>query len=149
MIRQATLDDLPAVYRLGLQFQAQDNVATRTTVENWGATWARALDSGKGAIFLQTNGTAEPIGGIGGGVFTSPNNGETEAREAFWYVDPDHRGGGAGLLEAFEDWAEGLGARRIWMVRLHGWRDRQMDRFYQRKGYESVETVYRKEVERG
>lgn len=64
--------------------------------------------------------------------FFDPN--AVYAQEMFWWSE----GGGPKLLAAFEDWAESLGATGT-MVAAEQYADqkknRQLDRFYARKGY--------------
>ena len=68
------------------------------------------------------------------------------ASEFFWYVKPEHRGGGIRLLKAFEKWAREQGADRIIMTHLADSMPEGLKKLYIRLGYEELETNYIKEV---
>lgn len=61
------------------------------------------------------------------------------AQELFWWAEKD----GLALLKAFEDWAQDNGGDLICMAALA---DQRFERFYARKGYQSKETFYVRQV---
>lgn len=61
-----------------------------------------------------------------------------QAQEIAWYVDPDHRGNGLELLDAYEAWAIESGAKLISVASLGKFPD--AERIYARRGYSRLET---------
>lgn len=72
-----------------------------------------------------------------------PLTGEPFADELAWYVEPEHRRGTVGprLLAAGEAWARAQGFSVVKMVAPAGG---DVGRFYARRGYVEVETVWQK-----
>lgn len=93
------------------------------------------------------NPLSRPKGAIGGVCTSDLNTGETVAIEQFWYVDPEARGKGLMLLEAFEDWAMSKGAIRA--IIGHIWdedRGEAWKRLFAMKHYTPLEIHYYKEL---
>jgi len=145
MERVKTREDLEALLPLARAFASQENVVCGLDERLWLDRWEVYLERGS-AIFCLRDEAGKPIGAIGAHLYENGLDGVTEAKEAFWFTDPDHRGGGLELLGAFEAWATDRGAERIWMVRLDGLRERAMDRVYARRGYRPVERAFCMEV---
>ncbi|WP_196258561.1 GNAT family N-acetyltransferase [Pelagibacterium limicola] len=65
------------------------------------------------------------------------------AMETVWWVAPDARGRAAGaMLDAYEDWARGLGCAFCQMAALVSFP--QAEILYRRRGYRAVETHFLK-----
>jgi GNAT superfamily N-acetyltransferase len=64
------------------------------------------------------------------------------ASELAWWVEPEHRGHGKKLLEAFLDWAEAAEFQYITMSALGD----ELDQLYQSYGFDRNEVVYIKRV---
>lgn len=75
------------------------------------------------------------------------NSMHATGQEVFWWVDPEARGGGAGvaLLDALEAWARGIGLTTFSMVALDKL-DPRVGALYRARGYAPQETVYTKGV---
>lgn len=145
MIHRASIVDLPSLVPLAEKFASQENVVLGVDPDWWLSKWGRLIERGAGAIFYMLEGD-RPIGGIGGLVYQGLNTPALQAKEAFWFMDPKHRGKGTLLLQTFENWAKSEGAEKVWMVRLGGDRGKLMDRYYERQGYVPAERAFYKEV---
>jgi GNAT superfamily N-acetyltransferase len=63
--------------------------------------------------------------------------------EIFWYVRKGYRGRyGIDLIEEYEQWAKQKGCKRIRMIHLVDLMPDKLKRFYERRGYKEIETVY-------
>lgn len=84
------------------------------------------------------------IGILYGSCNTLPhNNTDLIAAEKIWWVDKEYRSTGIGkqLYEAFEFWANKLGAKYT----MTGDPTGQLEQFYTNKGYSPVERIYIKQ----
>lgn len=140
-IRPATHADIPTLVAMGRQFREQ--TAYRDLIAEAPeqmANLCRLLIDGAGAILvLETDGFV--VGMIG--LHCAPHffSGEPVAGEVFWWVDPEHRGGGLRLLKAAEQWAREQGATVLQMIAPDG----RVEQLYERLGYRAIErTYYRK-----
>jgi GNAT superfamily N-acetyltransferase len=70
-----------------------------------------------------------------------PLSGQLLAEEIAWWVEPEHRGGSIGpkMLRSAEEWATTNGANMVKMVAPAG---STVGAFYERIGYQAVETAY-------
>lgn len=149
MIEQVTTrEEMAALLPMARAFseRAGETLSEERWVEKW--TERLAFDD-TAVVFYQTNGGPEPVGMIAGACYENQISGELEAKEAFWFVEPEHRGHGMDLLERFESWASEHKAKRVWMVRLDGLRERALDRIYERRGYRPVERSFCMEMTNG
>jgi len=86
-------------------------------------------------------------GTMAGAIYDDFITGDVSCFEAFWYVDPAHRGkGGLKLFSRFEQEAKFRGAKRIWMIHLLALNSEKMERYYNKSGYDLKEKVYVKEL---
>jgi RimJ/RimL family protein N-acetyltransferase len=139
MIRPATLDDLAALIDGGERFLRESEYGphfplNRAQLE---ATLRHLLAREDAAVLLLEH-AGVPQGAIGGVVLPHIFSGELYAAEIFWWVHPEHRGGGLRLLHAFEAWARERGAVFVAMLapnlRVAG--------LYRRLGYVEIETGF-------
>jgi GNAT superfamily N-acetyltransferase len=82
------------------------------------------------------------VGMIGVHIFNHPMSGEKIGCEAFWWVEPEARGGGLGLLKRGEAWLKAMGAKRIQMIAPN----ERVARLYRRRGYSKTEEHYQKDA---
>lgn len=144
-IRPATVADLPVCAEIGKEFYKEGKLPGAMITEEFVKTWTMLFDMGLGVMFvLEQDGVVK--GGIGGVVTKDPNDGALTATEMFWFVLPDSRGGGLGLLEAFENSAKKAGAKRIGMIHLLNLMPDVLAKLYTRRGYKAIETHYIKEL---
>jgi GNAT superfamily N-acetyltransferase len=94
-----------------------------------------------GEIFVAEQ-AGELVGMIGLLVFQHPIAGERTVSELFWWVEPEHRGGGVRLLKRAEQWAREQGAVKLFMVAPTA----AVGTLYERLGYEYLEAAYQKAV---
>lgn len=146
MIRLGRLKDIPDILRLLSQFHQHspyrddpmDVLYVRQLVE---ATLKLLKE--QSVIFL----IGEPAHGILiASVSPWAMSGKKVASELAWWIDPDVRKGGDGLLlfNAYEIWAKEIAkADKIQAVSLP---DLDVSKIYKRKGYKLVETVYTKDL---
>lgn len=150
VIRRATPTDTAEIIALSLHFtQATAYGALfQATPAGVALLTARifALEP-EAAIFLALDGAeATPFGLI---VLVAARLTGTEdayADEIVWWVEPSHRGlrAGPALLDAAEAWARTRGLRLIKMVAPI---PSGVGRFYERRGYQAIETAYAKQLE--
>lgn len=135
MIREATHDDLPAIFEMGRQFHAASPYAGLAFCQDSLEFFARYLIDGGGVILLLCD--PEPRGAIG--IVLSPavfNKTIMRAEEMFWWCSG---GGGLGLLKEAEAWARRKGVFSLTMSCLENDRRAQMSRLYEGLGYAAGE----------
>lgn len=143
MIREATIEDVPAIADMGLDFLATDDYQgvlseNRAQIE---ATSRFLITDQNGVIFVAET----PVGLVGMIsmlAFTHHFSGERVAGELVWWVKPAHRGIGIRLLRRAEQWAAESGARRIQMIAPN----ESVAHIYERLGYTMIETAYQRTV---
>lgn len=64
------------------------------------------------------------------------------AQEIAWWVEPEARGVGLGMLQEYEEWAWGKGAKAVKVASLAVFPE--TEKIYERLGYERVETSWAK-----
>ena len=69
--------------------------------------WSSFIRTGIGT-FLGAFEGEEFVGGLGAILAPDINNGHITAVECFWYILPEHRGGGIRLLKAYEEVGQGV-----------------------------------------
>ncbi|PZX19824.1 acetyltransferase (GNAT) family protein [Palleronia aestuarii] len=135
MIRDATFVDWPAVDRMARQFR--DSAAPWIAYEP--ARFRRTFD----ALVVQEHGCALMLEN-GKGILMaialpSPFSGELVAQEIMWWIEPEARGRGREMLDAYETWARAIGAMRCGVTCL----DDRTANLFARRGYERAELAYR------
>ena len=141
-IRLATLDDVPAIVAMGLQF-IRETVYAGTITEN-PAQMARiatqlidgALD---GVLYVGVDGEGAAVAMTGALRFDHPLSGESVVSELFWWTDPEVRGRvGVSLLRALTRWARERGAVGLTMIAP----TEDVERIYDRLGFRRMEVSY-------
>lgn len=74
------------------------------------------------------------------------NSAHLTGQELFWWIDPEHRGAGASLLKALEEWVESRGAHSFSMIALEAQEPDKVGLIYRRRGYRPVERSYLKGI---
>jgi GNAT superfamily N-acetyltransferase len=100
---------------------------------------ATLLQGDVGTIFVAEREGAL-VGMIGLMAFMHPIGGEPTVTEVFWWMEPEHRGGGVRLLKRAEQWAREMGAVKLFMIAPTP----DVGQLYERLGYESLETTYQR-----
>lgn len=144
-IRPVNDADLWKVAELGKGFWATGALPGKLDPEHFRQVWSSLIAQEIGQIFGMWNG--EDLEGVlGVTVHPDPNDGELVANEQFWWVEPEARGNGVRLLQAFEAWAHERGCTRLMMVHLIDLTPEKLEKLYTRMGYRKVEVHYMKEI---
>jgi GNAT superfamily N-acetyltransferase len=101
-------------------------------------------EAGAALVLVAVNAKGRVIGMLGMLQSILPTNGEPYAEELCWWIEPCHRDGrlaGPRLLEAAEAWARAKGLRVVKMVA-----PKDVERFYEKRGYRAIETAFTKEL---
>lgn len=143
LVRPATHDDVPACLVLSRHFFDESGMAKVTGFDTdcAEAMLRHLIDDSACELFVA--GTQALIGIAG--VMTYPmyfNTSHLAAQELFWWVDPAHRGGTAGvrMLLTMEQWARDRGCKTLTMVCLPI--DSPAERIYERMGYAPSERSF-------
>jgi len=147
-IRNATPADVPAIERMGLRFVgsvAKYGTIFRATPQSMQTLAALffALGEDAAVIILAVNSDDQPFGMIACVVAPQLIDGTIYADEMVWWVDPEARSlrAGPALLTAAEDWARGKNCSMLKMVAPI---PSTVGNFYERLGYQPIETAYAK-----
>lgn len=147
-VRNATLDDVPAIVEMSRKFYATTTYA-RWADFNPETVHDLAAGLTQDHVMLVADAGNGPIGMVG--LFVAPfmfNGDVTAAYEVVWWVDPDEQGHGAGkaLLAAIEPACLAKGCKAIQMVHLST-SPPQAAAIYERVGYRHTESSYTKIME--
>jgi GNAT superfamily N-acetyltransferase len=142
-IRPATLADVPRLVAGFRQFVATSHYAAFVPDAPAHVTaLSEHLVTAPTTTVLVTETDAGVTGLLGLGVTAHPYSGQRLAVEVIWWVAPEARGCGPALLRAGERWAAEQGADAIQMIAPADAAGRRVGRFYERRGYQAVETTY-------
>ena len=144
IIRDATIDDFPDLYRMGIAFAA---AAEMPEVDP--DTFYRSVEMliSDGILKVAVNSTI--CGGAGALVFPHYwNEKEIVAQELFWWVDENARKSSAAirLLSEMESEAREKGAKSLIMITLDKLTPEVLERLYIRRGYRPQERAFIKEL---
>jgi len=142
-IREATLADADCLVAMATRFLESTPYGRvfPPAAERLHALVATCLTLG--VIFVAEVRDAEVVGMIAVAALEHPFTGDLYADEIAWWVELEHRGGAIGprLLGAVSSWAQVRGLRFVKLAALAG---SDVGAFYERMGYEAVETAYMK-----
>ncbi len=144
-IARALISDLDDISNMGDEFFKEGQIPTKFVPEVFKKSWTNIIGTNIGVIFVMRSGEV-PIGILGGVKFSDPNSGEIMASEFFWFVRKGYRGYGTKLMKKFEEWAKEQGATKIIMMHLSSLMPVKIKNYYERMGYQEIETHYLKEV---
>jgi GNAT superfamily N-acetyltransferase len=141
MIRLAAEPDIPRLVEMGRRFREETGYRAHIA-ENPAkmAQLAAQLAANGGLLVSERDGRL--VGMLGYILFDHFLSGEMVAGEVFWWVEPEHRGAGVRLLIEAERRARAAGASRMQMIAPTD----KVGQFYQRVGYEYVESAYQKNL---
>ena len=146
-VRQATPADYPTMQRFGERFHAwlkYDDIPYDPDSVLW---WFDLMQR-EGVCLVIESDEGEVVG-MAGGVF-SPfifNLHSRVGTELMWWVEPEHRSGGAGklLLEKLEEFAYAAGCKRWSMIAIHG-TESSLGKLYRQANYEPAEHTFTKRL---
>ena len=147
LLRQLQPLQLPALFDIALKFFAESKLPGEFSPDSFMQAWTGFIKSGMGAIFAASEG-GKIIGAIGLMRYSDINTGVPQALEAFWYVEPEHREYGVGmlLLEQAEQWAIASHCKRLIMAAILIDGNERVQNFYRDNGFKAVEVNYVKEL---
>lgn len=127
---------------MGKAFHAVTGVADLISLDlaTLERTFVQLMESG---VILVVEGGGGLVGATG--ALLHPhyfNSAHITGQELFWWIDPDHRGVGAELLNALEQWVEAQGAHSFSMIALEALEPERVGLIYRRRGYRPVERSY-------
>lgn len=145
MIREIKISELPLVSELVRGAYAEGLIPEYDPAA-FEFHWQKLIEAGVGAIFAE--GTGPLAGGIGVIVTADLYTGQTLAREAAFFIRPEHRDGSLAhrLLAAYDEWAESKGAIRQFITAHWGPTRGRLEKMYLRKGYSATEVCYGRDV---
>lgn len=140
MVREATADDVPRLVEMGARFIAETGYSAHLTAstEQMKTTAEWIIATGGMVFVFEVDGRV--VGMVAVMVYPHPFSGELTGNELFWWVEPEHRGGGYRLMRAAERWCEARGAVAMQMVAPN----QKVADFYARCGYVPLEQVYQR-----
>lgn len=144
-ITRATIEDLHAMEPAAHRFYAASQFLRSFDVARFVLLWTTLLNDGRGVIFLAWDGD-RIVGAIGGVEHPEAYSQAQIAQEFFWFIEPEHRGGGMRLYYAFENWARERGCDEIRMGHLHDLMPDKVAAVYRRLGFQRIETNYSKSL---
>jgi GNAT superfamily N-acetyltransferase len=143
VIREAEEADIPALVAMAQRFIRESSyegkIASNADVLT--KLMGNLIGSNEGCIFVSEQGS-KVTGMIGAYLYVHPFSGENIAGEAFWWVEPEYRGGGVKLMLEVEKWARAKGADRLTMIAPSP----KVETLYQALGYGKLETHYQKDL---
>jgi len=144
-ITEATIEEIPVITQLCKKFEQATSHVT-VDIEHSIKSYTRFIESGIGTMLLLKK-DGEIIGGLGCLKYPDLHSGELTAVETFWFVDPQHRGKGLKLFDAFEAWADKHGCVNKAMIHMVDSYPDILEKLYIRKGYKLIEKHYVKRKE--
>ena len=143
MIRRATAEDRDRLVAMGRRFVDATDYSRLITInpERLEAAVGSILANPDGCV-LVSGSDASLTGMIALLAYDHPFSGERTAFEVVWWVEPEARGDGVRLLRGAEKWARDAGITKMQMVAPNA----RVGEFYQRMGYEPVETSYQRSL---
>lgn len=148
VIRRAVTGDYPALVAMGHKFFEFNPYRHATTLDE--ESLLESIDAiGRSHILLVAT-VAEKVVGTAG-AYIAPlywNKNFLQGLEAFWWIDEEHRGNGAGkaLRLALQAAAKDRGVQFWNMIALEDSMPEQVGAQYMRAGFKPVERVYMKEI---
>jgi GNAT superfamily N-acetyltransferase len=145
-VRRATALDLGACVRMGLRFVTDTAYRGKVTANVGQLQLLVEFLLDHGAVFVAQADGGDVVGMIGASVIVHPISGELTGSEVAWWVEPEYRGGLAGvrLVVAAEAWAREAGALRFQMIAPAG--EVRVAELYRRRGYDEVETIFQRDL---
>ena len=133
-VRPARMDDIPRLITYISAFHAETPWSALSLSE-------ASLKLGLQAMILSPQQCIyiHEFGAIGGQLAPVRFSADVLAQEVFWWSERD----GLPLMQAFEGWAQDMGARGICMASMS---DSRVAKLYARKGYQPAEQFYLKVI---
>lgn len=137
-----TPEDIRRMTELAKQYDGGFSKYIRVDVEYSVKQYVSMIKGGWGVVFALKNDAGEMVGGLGAIKAPDLHCGYMTAIETFWFTNPDSRGHGLLLLDAFEAWGKEFGCRRFAIVHLVDSMPERLSVLYKRRGYKLIESHY-------
>ena len=147
MIRDAILEDIPAMVAMGESFFAASGYGdvTEYDPESAAATFAMLIDSPDGVVLIADEG--RPVGTAAALVYPFFfNTAHRHGQEMFWWVEPEFRGTGTGLMRELESRASSLGAKSLSVAALASLKPDVLAEVYRRAGFRASDSSFVKAI---
>lgn len=145
MIRMATTyKDILAATEVMKQFEYASTYV-KVDIGHAAKIYSDMVDKGIAVYFIMEK-DGVIIGGLGAVKCPDLHIGRTLAVETFWFIAPEYRGHGLGLMEAFERWGKSEGCDALAMIHMVDSYPEKLERLYIRRGYQLAEKHYIKEL---
>lgn len=145
IIRPATETDIPALIEIGHKFFAFNPYRHFMELdEDCLAGTLRGMMNDHVLLVAEVGGVVGTAGAMVAPLYW--NHAHLHGLELFWWLDPEHRGGGNGkfLRKTLEDAVRARGVRFWNMVALEDSMPDQVGEMYRKAGFQPVEHVYMK-----
>jgi len=146
MIRNAVMEDLPALLEMGAKFFSEAGYGDLVDYDNESTSHTlKTLIQSDTGLLVVSECNNKVIGMAGGMVFPFYfNHNHITGQEFFWWLQPEYRGGmvGVKLFKALEDKAKTAGARTFSMIALDSVNPEIVGRIYSKRGYRKSEHTY-------
>lgn len=138
---------IPLLFPIGHAFTAEVGRAAFNE-KIFASSWTDILRLGLGEIYVASDRDGKVVAALGASFIHDSFSGEKTATEAFWYVLPEHRKSGIGLvlLDVFEDAAEEYQCEQILMVHFVHLGGEVLQKLYERRGYVLLEQTFKKKI---
>ena len=136
--------DAKQVIELGKEFYGLTGLRGEFHGDTFVTFWNAFMAHGQSAMWVFRS-ESVIVGAIGVNLTMSLFDGKVIADEAFWFVDPKHRGtAGVRLFFEMAKWAKEHGARRILMGKMLSIdpENDKVGQFYERQGLKPLQTQY-------
>lgn len=142
VIREAVEADVPALVRMGLSFVDYQPLPIPMCAGDLRQAVVGLMQNPDAIVLVAGSDPYALLLGIAMPLWFAPRT--MVASELAWWVDPDKRGGSAGirLLRAFENWAEARGIEHIAMSAIESDLVASAGPLIERRGYKVVERIY-------
>lgn len=146
-IREATLDDLPALARIGRKFYEEAELSGEYREERFVESWAKFMGLGIACVLVAEE-DDQILGGFAGLIYDSIFTDDLWFDEVCWYVDPEHRGGTAAmrLFRAAQEWSRDKGVVVMRVGHRVNLMPERLGRFYQAAGFKPSEVLFSREI---
>lgn len=147
MVRDAALDDIPAMVALGQLMHAESRYAFMDYDGEKVAITLKTLMQSGGFVRVHER-DGEIDGGMVGYMTEAWFSRAKVGAELALFMRPDRRGGVAAwyLLSEFNAWAEQQGAQEITLAITTGVKVEETGKMYQRLGFEQVGGVFKRRI---
>jgi len=146
-VRTLLRKDIPGLLKMAEPFFEQSGFPGKFSLHRAHETLLTCIASASRGCLVLVDDNEKPLGALGFEISRLWFSSSVVARELFFWIDPDSRGGhGSAMLEAFEAAAKARGAEFTVMVALAASNYDRVTDFYRYKSYRAMESAFIKEL---